>query len=297
MADEVIPLPGWRGGDGDAAYLDKTLRHTAMEVSLDESITWRAMFSIWFRAALIAWAFLFFFLFIGLLASGGSVFTQFVEPGAGGAGPALAMVGFFGCPIVFWVIFLFSKRDDPVGEWRVLLADRAPAAGSVYSHIVGRLRDRRMPIAAYTRRSPSGFGTVSNRLVLVDGYYQVYVSVFEYGTSLYLGWMMWRSRRGVVLLARFVQDTLTGMIGGLDAVNLMLRTERPRAMREAVHAVCREGLHVAVERIEVPISYGFPQGLPPIEQLPVDGAGFAGPQQQFAAPQPFPPQPQPPVPQ
>lgn len=78
------------------------------------------------------------------------------------------------------------------------------------------------------------------------------MTVFGYGTSLYLGWMMWRSRRGATLVGRFIVDLLIGITGRQDPVELMLRTERPRAMREAIHAVCREGLHVAVEGAPTP---------------------------------------------
>ena len=132
----------------------------------------------------------------------------------------------------------------------------------------GQLGVRHLPIQhAQRRRFATGFGQLSNRLILVDGHYEAYVSVFEYGTSLYLGWMMWRSRRGFTLLGRYAIDLVAGLVGQLDPVGVMLRTERPRAMREAIHAICREGLHVAIERIEVPEQYGFPQGLPPIESL------------------------------
>lgn len=41
MTDAFTPLPGWRGGDGNAAYLDKTLRHEPMAIYLDESVNWR----------------------------------------------------------------------------------------------------------------------------------------------------------------------------------------------------------------------------------------------------------------
>jgi hypothetical protein len=149
----------------------------------------------------------------------------------------------------------------------VLLADRAPAAESVYNVVVGQARDRSLPLYPYTRRLPTSFGPVSNRLVLVDGHYEAFITVFAYGSGLYLGWTMWRSRRGVHLIGRYIADIFRSMAGQLDPVARMLRTEQARAMREAVHAVCREGLHVAVERTEVPDSYAFPQGLPPVENF------------------------------
>ncbi|HWE90372.1 MAG TPA: hypothetical protein VG317_13000 [Pseudonocardiaceae bacterium] len=249
------------------------------------------MLVLWFRAAIISFLFFLFFLFIWLLtsasalaASSGSGYSDGSDSGAS-VSYILLYVAFIGSAVLFWVIFLASRWQEPIGEWRTLLADRAPAAASTYSQIVGRLRDRAMPIYWYTRRTPSGFGTVGNRLVLVDGHYEVHVSVFQYGTSLYLGWMMWRSRRGVHLVGRFIVDLLQGMMGRLDPVDLMLRTERPRAMREAVHAVCREGLHVAVEQIEVPDGYGFPQGMPPLENYP----GVSAPMPSAAMPSTAPP--------
>ena len=253
MTVPLTPLPGWRGGDGNAAYLDKTLRHGAIETYLDESVGWATIAALWFRAAVCALAFL-AVIALGSAAAGDSALIGF---------------GLFGAVVVFWLVFLLTRADEPIGEWRVVLADRAAASLSVYSAVRGKLTERRLPIqAVHSRRTPAGFGSVTNRLILVDGHYQVYVSVFEYGTSLYLGWMMWRSRRGAALVGRFVSD----LFRRPDVIDLMLRTERPRAMREVVHALCREGLHVAVEQIEVPAHYGFPEGLPQVEALPVSSA-------------------------
>jgi hypothetical protein len=250
MTASVTPLPGWTGGDGNAAYLDKTLLHIPMEGYFDESVDWRTIVRLWFRSAMCSFSF-FLLLLVVSLATG--------SPDSVNIG---VLLGF----VIFWLIFLLSRLDEPIGEWRVVLEDRAAASPSVYSAIRGKLAARQLPIRSIlARRTRTEAGTVHNRLVLVDGQYQVVVSVFDYGTSLYLGWMMWRSRRGITLVGRFIADLVTGMAGRLDSIDLMLRTERPRAMREVVHALCREGLHVAVERIVVPDHYGFPNGLPHIE--------------------------------
>jgi hypothetical protein len=225
-----------------------------VEASLDETVTWRTIAGIWFCSAAIS-----IVAYVGVV-----VFVGMVARSA-----ILALtLGLIIATTVFWLVFLLSTRQEAVGEWRVLLDDRAPVAGSVYSLVCGELRDRHMPISAVVHRTRTGFGAVSNRLILIDGHYKVCVSVFEYGTSLYLGWMMWRSRRGWTLLGRFVSDLVAGITGRLDPVGMTLRTERARAMREAAHAICREGLRVAIERREVPVDYGFPNGLPPIEEPP-----------------------------
>lgn len=268
MLDQQIQVPGWRGGDGDASYLDKTLLHQAMELSLDESVSGRTVLRLWGRAAAIAGAWYVFFLFIWLM-SGGPDTSSLYGGGRGGdgGGSGLLTVAGLGSFVLFWLVFLMTRVQEPIGEWKVLLADRAAAKPDVYSQIHGRLRDRRLPISFSARRIRTGLGrdSVGDRVVLVDGHYTAYISVFDYGTSLYLGWMMWRTRRGASLLGRFLADVVGGMFGHTDPVKLMLRTERPRAMREAVHSVCREGLHVAVEGLSVPEAYGFPAGLPPIE--------------------------------
>lgn len=54
MTVPMTPLPGWRGGDGNAAYLDKTLRHGPVEEYFGESVGWRVVGRLWIRAALCA---------------------------------------------------------------------------------------------------------------------------------------------------------------------------------------------------------------------------------------------------
>jgi hypothetical protein len=198
--------------------------------------------------------------------------------------------------IVFVVAFLLIKLPEPMGEWRILLTDRADSADSVYSQIAGTLSRRAMPIRVFFRRINNGFGRgASNRLVLREGHYTAYVSVFAYGTSLYLGWTMWRSRYSIALLLQFFVDSLDGLTNRGDAERKMMQTERPRAMREAVHAVCREGLVVAIEARMVPTEFGFPQGMPPVDGSnipPPPGfpAGNGFPQPQYPPPMsgPFP---------
>jgi uncharacterized protein YbjQ (UPF0145 family) len=90
----------------------------------------------------------------------------------------------------------------------------------------------------------------------------VYVSVFPYGSSLYVGWTMWRSRRGATLIGHYLKDLVGSLFGRTGAINQMLRTERVRAMREAVHAAVREGAEVAVQGVEVPIAATFGRDVP-----------------------------------
>ncbi|WP_149826066.1 hypothetical protein [Streptomyces tailanensis] len=109
---------------------------------------------------------------------------------------------------------------------------------------------------------------VHNRLVVTSGRYVAYVTVFAYGTSLYVGWTMWRSRSGAVVIGHFVKDIVASILNRSDSLNQMLRTDRPRAMREAVHSAAREGVEIAIQGIEVPLTSAFGQE-PPIQSAPV----------------------------
>lgn len=255
---EALQTLGWRGGDGNAAYLDKTLLHDGMEVSLDDRVTARNIATLAAYALVASFLSFLPFLFLGLIL---------LVAGGGGAFIAAVVIGWIVSVVVFWVIFLGSKVPEPISEWRVLLDARIEQSDSVYSKIAGTLGARAIPLSVQRRRIRTGLSDhqISNRLVAREGSYVAYISVFSYGTSLYLGWMMWRSRRGWGLIKQYLSDLVLSLTGRADPELLMLRTERPRAMREAVHAACREGLVVAIDQTPVPVEYGFPHGLPPIE--------------------------------
>ncbi|NGY65326.1 adhesin [Lentzea sp. NEAU-D13] len=271
--NEVHPIPGWRGGDGNAAYLDKTLRHQPMDMYLDDTVGWRVIFSLWLRgavASVLVWMAFWLLALLFILVSPEASFFF------GITGNVVA-IG------VFVAIVLLSKLPEPIAEWRVVLPDRAEFVHSAYSQITGTVQRRQLPFGGGPRRIRTGAAPtdLSHRLFLTEGDFRVYVSVFSYGTSLYLGWQMWRSRRGAALIWQFLSGIVRSMLGHNDPEITMLRADRARAMREAVHAACREGLMVAVEGIQVPEQFGFPYGMPPVEEGqfasgPVPG-GFAPP--------------------
>ncbi|WP_377271328.1 hypothetical protein [Peterkaempfera sp. SMS 1(5)a] len=293
-----MQLPGWRGGDGNAAYLDKTLRHQSIEMSLNESVDGRTVFNLWLRAAVISFVVSMVPFFIGFLVLVSNLGGD--DPFAGsGSSSSDAGFGWFVFSsvagfVVFWLVLLVSRLPEPVGEWRVLLADRQDQAETVYATIVRTLSSRKYPIV------PNSLGT---RMTLSEGSYTAYVSVFNYGTSLYLGWMMWRSRRGAELLGQFIGDLLRGFKGENAIEHQLLRSEGARAMREAVHLACREGLMVAIET--EPVWGGGGLGaqpaagpVPPPPAFPPPPASAAGsPSQAHLPEQPAPPHPvQPPQP-
>ncbi|MDH6113392.1 hypothetical protein P3T36_001729 [Kitasatospora sp. MAP12-15] len=280
----ALPVPGWDGGNGNSAYLDKTLRHQPVEVQLDDRVSGRTVWRLLARAsvvAAIAFAVQLPFAIASLVAafsgSGDGYGGDSVSSGLGGFG----LILIYDSPLVFLLVLLFSRLTEPIGEWRVLLHDRTEQdVQSTYHKICGVLRYRNFPLQVNFRRLETGIGAQQSngRLTLAAGDCQATISVFRYGDSMYLGWQMWRTRRGWQLIARFLGDVLGSIFGRSDLAWAMLRTENIRAMREAVHAVCREGLVTAIEREQVPAAFGFPTSAPPlVERRPAPPAGPVAP--------------------
>lgn len=258
----------------DAEYRRQTLRHGQVEVNFDESVSLWSLLVLYVRASLVSWVF-----YIVVL-----VFWALLQIGnPGGTNFGLLIVGSLASLAVFFVVLLGSKVTEPIGEWKSVLEGRAAAETSAYARICDVLMRRAIPAQPDVRRFRLARGGTNSRLTVRDGSYVAYVSVFPYGTTLYLGWTMWRVRSGAALIWVFVKDMFKNAAGQGGLVNQMLRTERARAMREAVHAAVREGVDVAVRDVEVSLIdvLGFE---PPVESLPtqatngraVPGAHAAG---------------------
>jgi hypothetical protein len=236
--------------DVDAVYLQKTLRHEPMELALDDSVSLRTLVIMALRAYL-AWGIVFIVL---------GIFGIVTLKNSGS--PTVLIVALIASIVVFWVVLLGSRVTEPIGEWRTLLADRAGQSETYYRTITAVLQRRELPIAPRLRRielSTQG-RPVKHTIVLSENEYQAYVTVFPYGTSLYVGWQMWRRRSGAQLIKRALVDRVTAA----SLVTAMLRTDRARAVREAVHLACREAVYAPVnESLRAQAEQLL---LPPVEQ-------------------------------
>lgn len=271
----------------DIAYRTQSLKFSGVELALDESVPLMTLFRLWLYAAVASWAvFLLFFVLaiLDLLVSLG--------PGSGSSSGSadssqgmssvtvLIVIGWLLAFVVFWLVLLAVRIQEPVAEWKTLIEGKAAAAESSYAAIFHSLARRRIPVGVSASRIRSDVLTaesVNNRLLITERSYVAYVSVFAFGTSLYVGWTMWRSRRGVTLVGQFVKDLIGGLLGRGGIVNQMLRTERVRAMREAVHSAVREGVDAAVAGVSMPIAATFGYEIP-IESAsaPALAPGIAG---------------------
>ncbi|MGW2488449.1 hypothetical protein ACWCV9_14705 [Streptomyces sp. NPDC001606] len=260
----------------NAAYRNQTMTYGDVEMGFDESVTFKTVFQLWLQAFLVSGVVWFFF---GLLPALNWASDPFETPPSLETGTILAI-------IAFWVVLLAARITEPISEWKTLLEDKHEASPSAYAAIYGALARRGIPVSAVPARIRSDImpEVVNNRLVVTSGRYVAYVTVFGYGTSLYVGWTMWRSRSGVVIIGHFLKDLIGGMLGRTGNVNQMLRTEKPRAMREAVHSAAREGVEAAIQGIEVPIASTFGQELPIQAAMAPPAAPPAPPQGPAAAP-------------
>lgn len=219
--------------DVDTVYLQQTLRHEPMELGLDDSVSLRTLGILLVRGYLTSLlVFIVFLIIFGLAAINSH------SPGLLSL-PVLAGI------VTFLIVVLGSKVTEPIGEWRTLLPNRAGQAESYYRVIAAVLRRRDLPIIPQLRRvqlnTPGR--PVKHAMVLSEDSYQTYVTVFAYGTSLYVGWQMWRRRSGGQLIRRALVDRVTAA----NLVTSMLRTDRARAVREAVHLACREAVYATAD--------------------------------------------------
>ncbi|MGK5531572.1 hypothetical protein [Streptomyces sp. URMC 129] len=240
-------MPNWQEDDARTAS-------GPLDPGLDETVRWGTLGSQFLKALLAAHLVTMFPLTIVLFQwwAGQDISDILVV-----ASVVLGMIS-------YTAVLMFGRATEPVAEWRVLLGDRRDRAADVHERIGDSLRERRSPLSVTAHRVRlAGDQGVNDRLRVGDGTYQAYVSVFPHGTGLYLGWTMWRSRRGWQLVLRFLQDIWHGFAAQDRDEQRALRAERPRAMLEAVHLACREGLSVALADRQVPGGPGSGDDGPP----------------------------------
>ncbi len=297
-AAQLRPWAAAGPGGGDTAYRTQSLKYTPIELSLDESVPFQVLFRLWLSAVVVSWIVFMIFVLLWLFTGGAKSSSTDAFGNSNGPNIALLSVGALISFIMFWVVLLFSRIPEPIAEWKVLLEGKSAAAESAYAAIYGSLARRRIPVNAVPARVRSDVLTpeiVNNRLIISERGYVAYATVFAYGTSLYVGWTMWRNRMGAQLIWTFIKDMIGGMFGRSSVINQMLRTEKVRAMREAVHSAVREGVEVAIQGVEVSIVSTFGYEIP-IQDLTVPTPSPSAPAPQPPAPQPVAPQPSAPQP-
>ncbi|MFF2363378.1 hypothetical protein ACFVU0_11765 [Streptomyces sp. NPDC058122] len=215
-----------------------------------------------------------------------------ITQSVGGAIPALFV------PLLASLATFFIPSRQGLSEWQLVVDGKGAAADSAYGVIYQVIRTRQLPVSVVPRRFRTAHDpTIKNFLVITDREYQAYVSVFAYGTGLYVGWSLWSSRRPMAMFGRFLKDSLSSPFKGQSEFKGQISSQRARALREAVHSAVREGIDAANHDLHVPLSQTFghdipvetvntPQAAPVAPAAPAAWPGAAQPPAPFLPPAP-----------
>jgi hypothetical protein len=205
----------------------------------------------WFLAAISG----IFFLIIGISeisseAQNGTVPTSFMAAIPGAFKVYLILAALFG--LAFLIAFLIAPIPAILSEWKFLVDDKGAARPIVFDHVIYAFRRRNTPVDTIGIRRLSsivGSGT-RDYLEVKRGDFTGFISCFEEGSDLYVGWTFWLRMapyRWFLLRLELIWREVTFKANELYVT---LRYESAKALRESIHSAAREGIDVAAGRIE-----------------------------------------------
>lgn len=202
---------------------------------------------------------------MSLLAAARSFGTETGSPGT-----VLVGLLFTAISIGLLISAFRGLLQQPMSEWELLLDERSPSSDSAYAAISLALQRRAVPAAVYAQRIAQDVttGAVGNYLVVRARPYVVYITVLPYGTGLYLAWSMWREQRVISLYAEWFRQLRNNWAGTGSLLNMLLRAETARALRETVHNAVRDGVETAIEARNVELSSAFGASVPAVVAAP-----------------------------
>jgi hypothetical protein len=195
----------------------------------------------------------------------------------GTTSPVTDLVGAFAPVVVLWVLvlvvfvaaFLLIPIPVQLSEWKFLVDDKGAARPIVFEHITYAFRRRNTPVDSLgVRRLAIPGGVTRDYLEVRRGIFLGYVSCFEEGNDLYVGWTLWLRLRPYQWFLLRLQRVWLEVTGKANELYVTLRYEPVKALREALHSAAREGVDVAAGRVEA-------QGQGTLQSLPVAAATVA----------------------
>jgi hypothetical protein len=188
--------------------------------------------------------------FGGTVASAGSG-----SPVNGFAGFLAVVFILFG--LVMTLCFWFLKIPIQLSEWKLTVDGKAGAAPMVFNHIATVLYGRRTPIEPMrVQRFRLPQTGMRDYLELHSHIFYGYVACFPYGQDLYIGWTFWSRLSPFRYVCMFIARIFQTLFGRGNDLYISLRYDSARALRETIHSATREGVDVAVGRLEA-----FSQGI------------------------------------
>jgi hypothetical protein len=170
--------------------------------------------------------------------------------GINGFGDFLLVVLFL-FSLVLVISFWFLKIPIQLSEWKITVDGKAGAAPTVFSHIAAVLYERGTPIAPLrAQRFQVPPGGARDYLELQSYIFYGYVACFGYGQDLYIGWTFWSKLSPIRYVFMFIGRLWQSLFNRGSDLHVSLRYDSARALRETIHSATREGVDVAVDRLE-----------------------------------------------
>jgi hypothetical protein len=163
---------------------------------------------------------------------------------------------------LFIAAFLLVPIPVQLSEWKFLVDGKAAARPVVFEHVTHAFRRRNTPVDSLgVRRLSIPGGVTRDYLEIRQGIFAGYVSCFEEGNDLYVGWTLWLRMRPYRWFVLRVERVWLEVTQRASEMYVTLRYEPVKAMREALHNAAREGVDVAAGLVEAQ-GQGALQGLP-----------------------------------
>ncbi len=230
---------------GNEAYLGHRLTYRDVESQLDDEVSLPELLQVLVPAGAVALIVFFLFLGIGVAKAAESAFSSgfgSTDSGSGASGWVIA--GFLLSLLVFAGLLRAMRADVGISEWSFLVDGKADASHTAYTHITEVLKRRQVPVSVGSQPVRDGRGVLRQHLVISSGPDTGFVAVYPFGTSLYLGWMLWRPQNGWTVVGAYLRQIFVPRA----RMDRLLAATPTRALREAVHNATREGIDIAAER-------------------------------------------------
>jgi hypothetical protein len=161
------------------------------------------------------------------------------------------VAGSFLTAVAFLILFLVIPIPVVLSEWKFLVDDQGAARPIVFDHVTYAFRRRNTPVDSVgVRRLSLPGGVTRDYLEVKRGDFVGYISCFEEGNDLYVGWTFWLRMRPIRWLILRLELLWHEITQKGNELYITLRYESVKSMREAMHSAAREGIDVAGGRME-----------------------------------------------
>jgi hypothetical protein len=244
----IIPTRPIPPGSPDATYIGNRLLYEPGDESVDPllnlkyigALVMRAVFFslVWFLGELVL-------LLLGgivtLIAAQDNTLAGIVILG----GTLVNLVWSIGLLCAYWLLPVPAL----VSEWKLTLDGKADAAHDALDHVAAVLRDRDLPIGTIEAKELSLDGQPDRVYLQVrEGFFSTLVSSFGFGDDLYIGWTFWIYLSPARWFLHWCSRMLRALKLKSPVMEMNMRFDSARAMREVVHSAVREGADVASGR-------------------------------------------------